>query len=133
MRARYRIKIATYHVRSVKVAKWRLLTDTMGVSCCVSYTSTASTVATAYTMRYGRAKTGLGPGVKVESISVGLGEDVGREDSMGEGMVGGGGSIAECVEGFDESTESGRGGIASSADEVSIVMLAVVLGVVRRV
>lgn len=52
---------------------------------------------------------------------------------MGEGIVGGGGSIAECVEGFDESTESGRGAIASSADEVSIVMLAVVLGVERRV
>lgn len=105
----------------------------MGVSCCVSYTSTVSTVATAYTTRYGRAKTGLGPCAEVESVSVGLGDDVGREDSMGEGMVGGGGSIDECVEGFDESTESGRGVIASSADEVSIVMLAVVLGVVRRV
>ena len=66
------------------------------------------------------------------SISVGLGDDVGREDSIGEGMVGGGGSIAECVEGFDESRESGKGGIASSADEVSIVMLEVVLGVERR-
>lgn len=84
-------------------------------------------------MRYGRAKTGLGPGVEVKSVSIGLGEDVGREASMGEGMVGGGGSIAECVEGFDESTESGRGAIASSADEVSIVMLAVVLGVERSV
>ena len=48
-------------------------------------------------------------------------------------MVGGGGSIAEFVEGFEERTESGKGGIASSADEVSIVMLAVALGVDRRV
>ena len=75
----------------------------------------------------------MGPCVKAGSGSIGLGEDVGREDSMGEGMVGGGGSMAECVEVFDESTESGKGTIASSADEVSIVMLAVVLGVERRV
>ena len=67
------------------------------------------------------------------SVSVGLGEDVGREGSMEEGMVGGGGSIAEWVEGFDESTESGKGAIASSADDVSIVMLAVVFDVERRV
>lgn len=84
-------------------------------------------------MRYGRANAGVGPCVGVGSGSVGLGEDVGREDSMGEGIVGGGGSIAECVEGFDESTESGKGAIASSGDEVSIVMLAVVFGVERRV
>lgn len=87
----------------------------------------------AYTTRYGRANTGVDACVEAESVSVGLGEDVGREESIGEGMVGGGGSIAECVEGFDESTESGRGAIASSADEVSIVMLAVVLGGERRV
>lgn len=84
-------------------------------------------------MRYGRANAGIGPCVGVESVSVGLGEDVGRDDSMGEGIVGGGGSIAECVEGFDESTESGKGAIASSEDEVSIVILAVALGVERRV
>ena len=75
----------------------------------------------------------MGPCVETRSVSVGLGEDVGREESMGEGMVGGGGSIADCVEGFDDSTESGKGAIASSADDVSIVMLAVVLGVERRV
>ena len=84
-------------------------------------------------MRYGKANTGVGPCVEAGSASVGLGEDVGREDSMAEGMVGGGGSIAEYVEGFDESTESGNGAIASSADEVSIVILAVVLGVERSV
>ena len=67
------------------------------------------------------------------SVSAGRGEDVGREESIGEGMVGGGGSIAEYVEGFVESRESGKGAIASSADEVSIVILAVVLGVERRV
>ena len=75
----------------------------------------------------------MGPCVEADSVSVGLGDDVGREDSMGEGRVGGGGSIAECVKGFDESRESGKGAIASSAEEVSMVMLAVVLGVERRV
>ena len=75
----------------------------------------------------------MGACVEAGSVSIGLGEDVGREDSMGEGMVGGGGSIAECVEDLDESKESGNGAIASSADEVSIVMLAVVLDVERRV
>ena len=75
----------------------------------------------------------MGPCVEARSVSVDLGEDVGREESMGEGMVGGGGSIADCVKGFDDSTESGKGAIASSADDVSIVMLAVVLGVERRV
>ena len=75
----------------------------------------------------------MGPCVKAVSVSVGRGEDVGLEDSMGEGIVGGGGSIAECVKGFDDSKESGKGAIASSADEVSIVMLAIVLSVERRV
>lgn len=99
----------------------------------MSYTSTASCVATAYTTRYGIANAGVGPCIEAGSVSVGLGEDVGREDSIGEGAVDGGGSIAECVEGFDESTESGKGAIASSADEVSIVILAVVLVEERRV
>lgn len=36
-----------YQVRSVKVAKCKLLTTTIGVICCVSYTRTASCVATA--------------------------------------------------------------------------------------
>ena len=75
----------------------------------------------------------MGPGVKAGSVSVGLGEEVGRDDSIGEGMAGGGGSIAECIGGFEESKESGKGAIASSADEVSIVILAVVLGAERRV
>ncbi len=54
---------------------------------------------------------------------------------MGEGIeVGGGGSIEDCVvDGFGESTESGRGAIASSADEVSMVMLTVGLEVGRTV
>lgn len=75
----------------------------------------------------------MGPCVEAGSVSVGRGEDVGREASMGEGMVGGGGSIAECVKDFEDSTESGKGAIASSADEVSIVKLAVALAVERRV
>lgn len=37
----------THQVRSVKVAKCKLLTTMMGVICWVSYTSTASCVATA--------------------------------------------------------------------------------------
>ena len=66
-------------------------------------------------------------------MSVGLGDDVGLVESIGEGAVVGGGSIAELLIDLDESTASGRGAMASSADEVSIVKLTVVLGVGRRV
>lgn len=46
---------------------------------------------------------------------------------MGEGIeVGGGGSMDECVpDGFDEKIESGSGAIASSDEEVSMVILTV--------
>ena len=67
-------------------------------------------------------------------MSVGLGDDVGLVESIGEGaVVGGGGSIAELlVDCLEESTASGKGAMASSDDEVSIVMLTVVLAVGRR-
>lgn len=68
-------------------------------------------------------------------MSIGLGDEVGLVESIGEGaVVGGGGSIAELlIECLEESTASGRGAMASSEDEVSIVKLTVVLGVGRRV
>lgn len=51
------------------------------------------------------------------------GEDVGLEASEGDGMVGGGGSIAEyVVGGLEGTTGSGRAAMASSEDEVSIVI-----------
>lgn len=67
-------------------------------------------------------------------MSIGLGDEVGRVESIGEGaVVGGGGSIAELlVDCLEESTASGKGAMASSEDEVSIVMLTVVLAVGRR-
>lgn len=46
-----RRKWYAHHVKSVNVAKCRLLTTHNGVCCCVSYTNTASCVATAYTIR----------------------------------------------------------------------------------
>lgn len=68
-------------------------------------------------------------------MSAGLGDEVGLVDSSGEGAeAGGGGSIAECVvDCFEGSTASGNGGIASSEDEVSMVMLTVALMFGRRV
>ena len=93
-------------------------------------------MATAYTIRYGKANAGLGPAVwVVVSFSVFLGEDAGLEISLGEGIVAlvvGGGSIAELLVGaFDGTTGSGNADIASSPDDVSIVICAVGL-VLRR-
>lgn len=49
-----------------------------------------------------------------------MGEGAGAGDGAG---AGGGGSIAECVAGaFDGRIGSGKAGIASSDDDVSIVM-----------
>lgn len=60
------------------------------------------------------------------SVSTGFGDDVTLPSSSGEGMgvpAGGGGSMAECVEGvFDGTTGSGNGAICSSEDAVSIVI-----------
>ncbi len=53
---------------------------------------------------------------------------------MGDGRAaGGGGSMAErVVGGFEGNNASGNGGIASSADEVSMVMLTVGFEVGRK-
>ena len=67
-------------------------------------------------------------------MSIGRGDEVGLVESIGEGAVVGGGSIDELlVDCLEESTASGRGAMASSEDEVSIVKLTVILGVGRRV
>lgn len=47
--------------------------------CCVSYTNTASCVATAYTIRYGNENAVGGAGL---SFSPGFGDEVGRLDSL---------------------------------------------------
>ena len=54
------------------------------------------------------------------------GEEIGLPMSLGEGIVVGGGSIAEfAVKVGAETIGSGRAGIASSADDVSIVICTV--------
>lgn len=63
------------------------------------------------------------------SVSAGLGDDTGLADSIGDGtVVGGGGSIAECVVGCLEGMMgSGKAAIASSEEDVSIVIWVVLL------
>ena len=54
-----------------------------------------------------------------------LGDEVGLGISLGDGIetLEGGGSMAECVVGvLDGTAGSGKAGMASSADEVSIVI-----------
>lgn len=91
----------------------------------MSYTNTASCVATAYTTRYGRANAGGGNVIDgLCSPSIGLGEEVGLVCSTGDAIgAGGGGSIDEeflgCLEG---NIGSGNAAIASSEDEVSMVI-----------
>ena len=102
----------------------------MGVCCCVSYTNTASWVATAYITRYGNANAGAGPTV---SPSVGFGDEVGLAVSFGDGimaLLGGGGSIADGFDGdFDGTMGSGNAAMASSAEAVSMVICVVGLWV----
>lgn len=76
-------------------------------------------MATAYTIRYGREKAGLGPGVETPvSVAVGFdGVEVGSATAAGVG----GGSITDKAGDVIERG-SGRYGIESSADEVSMVM-----------
>ena len=125
----------TYHDRSVKVAKWRLLTAHSGVCCCVSYTNTVSCVATAYTIRYGKAKAGSGPGLD-EPLSPSIeGDGLALLISLvggGTTVSRGGGSIVELVGGTREaSAGSGNDGIEPSAEEVSKVICLVVDWVFR--
>ena len=117
----------TYQHKSVKVAKCRLLTTHSGVCCCVSYTNTASCVATAYTILYGNANAGCGPSETVfGSASCDLGDGA---LVLGAGVgtpvtpVTGGGSMAVCVDaGFWATMGAGRGGMSSAVEDVSIVM-----------
>ena len=72
----------------------------------------------------------------IASPSTILGDDVGLPNSFGDGIVAlvGGGSIADCVTGaFEGTTGSGKAGMASSVEEVSIVIWTVFLGVSRWV
>lgn len=78
-------------------------------------------------MRYGRLKADVGPGGGPPDVgaspSTGFGDAAVR---LGEGegaLVSGGGSIDECdVGALDGIAGSGKAGISSSADEVSIVI-----------
>lgn len=89
-------------------------------------------------MRYGRLKADVGPGGgPVEagtSPSAGFGEGA---DTLGDGegaLVMGGGSIDACdVGGFDGMAGSGRDGISSSIEDVSMVICFVGGAVCRRV
>ena len=77
-------------------------------------------MATAYTIRYGKAKAGIGPGLDA-SRSVGLGDDKGLDGSLViefECTRGGGSMNVDEVVG---TIGSGRAGI-SPAPEVSMVM-----------
>jgi hypothetical protein len=103
----------------------------IGVCCCVSYTSTESWVATAYTMRYGSAKAGFGP-VPDTAVSRLRGAVLVVGVGVSTETGGGGGSITE---GAGDGLESGSGnaGMGSSADDVSMVMFFVTGGDVLRV
>lgn len=78
-------------------------------------------------MRYGRLKADVGPGGGPAEVgpspSVGFGDGA---DTLGEGdgaLVMGGGSMDECdVGSFDGMIGSGREGISSSIEDVSMVI-----------
>jgi hypothetical protein len=95
----------------VNVAQCKLLTTHRGVCCCVSYTRTESSVATAYIMRYGKQNAIVGPGVEAFASS-----------SRGFVLGDGGGSMTECDGDLGATAGSGRAFAKSSDDEVSIVI-----------
>lgn len=125
----------SYHARSVKVVKCKLLTTQIGVICCVSYSRTVSCVATAYIIRYGNTKAGFGPNVDapvskfrdLDGVVTFSGSDPAAE-------VGGGGG-GSMTEGAGDGLEMGSGsaGIGSSAEDVSMVICFVTCGVCRSV
>lgn len=93
----------------------------------MSYTYTASEVATAYIIRYCKPKAKGGPGGKlgtgVDSESEGFGEAALNMLGEGEGaLVKGGGSMPEFDAAFVGTAGSGRAKISGSADEVSTVI-----------
>lgn len=107
----------------------------------MSYTCTASCVATAYTIRYGRPNAGTGPpgGALLEGdgseSSGGLGDAIVATLVEGDGAdVSGGGSMLECEVGgiFVGSAGSGSGGMSSSGLRVSMVISFVSLWLTRR-
>lgn len=123
----------SYQVKSVKVAQWRLLTIQRGVCCCVSYRRTESSVATAYTIRYGSEKAIIGPCVDAftsTSNGFGFGDEVGPDGSL-DCATGGGGSMIEC-DGDLGTIGSGSADIMSP-DDVSMVICFVAGGDFRGV
>lgn len=87
-------------------------------------------MATAYTIRYGKPKAGVGPGGGAACGTELVSESaLGRGDAMaailGEGdgaLVSGGGSMLECdVGGLDGNTGSGSGGMSSAARESMMI------------
>lgn len=96
----------------------------------MSYTRTASCVATAYTIRYGSANAEGGPGGGfVVSDSNGRSDAAGIAAGEGDGIAfRGGGSMEELDKGsFDGRTGSGKGVISPSDEEESRVMCLVVV------
>lgn len=82
-------------------------------------------MATAYTIRYGSVNAGLGP-AEVDVVSVLNVRPIGSDDG------GGGGSMTDGAgDGFERG--SGSDGIASSEDDVSMVICFVAGGEVLRV
>jgi hypothetical protein len=98
-----------------------------GFCCCVSYMCTASAVATAYTIRYGRLNAEIGPGGGLPDVagsdSTGLGDAAARLGDGEGALVSSGGSMDACdVGALDGRAGSGSAGISSSVDEVSMVI-----------
>jgi hypothetical protein len=96
-------------------------------------------VATAYTIRYGRAKAGLGPGVDAlfSAAVAPFDEAVPSAAAAGaavveDGVGSGGGSMTDAAATGLE-TGSGREGMVSSAEDVSIVTCLVTGGDWRSV
>lgn len=91
-------------------------------------------MATAYTIRYGRAKAALGPGVDA-FVSVDTPFGGAPSAAVVEAGVGsGGGSMTDAVVDVDAlETGSGREGMVSSAEDVSMVTCLVTGGDWRRV
>lgn len=90
-------------------------------------------MATAYTIRYGRAKAGLGPGVDaLFSVAVAPFDEEVPSAVVEDGVGSGGGSMTDAAATGLE-TGSGREGMVSSAEDVSIVTCLVTGGDWRSV
>lgn len=94
-------------------------------------------MATAYTIRYGRAKAGLGPGADTLFSTAAPFDEAVPSAAAGaavveDGVGSGGGSMTDGAAAGLE-TGSGREGMVSSAEDVSIVTCLVTGGDWRRV